>query len=191
MELEFTATEEAFRLEVRHFIQANLSPATRQKLVEGRPLAKEDIVQWSHIMHQRGWSTPRWPSEFGGTGWSAIQQYIYLEEVLMAPAPEPLAFGVSMVGPVIYTFGNDAQKAYYLPRIASLEHWWCQGFSEPGAGSDLAAVSTSAVRDGTHYIINGQKTWTPMPNMPIGYSACAAPIRVAKSKKASPSSWLI
>jgi pimeloyl-CoA dehydrogenase large subunit len=160
MELEFTSDEEAFRQEVRSFIRENLPAAIRQKLIEARPTSKEDMVQWARILHAKGWSTPRWPKEWGGTGWSPIKQYIFLEEMLSAPAPELLPFGVSMVGPVIYTFGNEQQKKRFLPRISNLEDWWCQGFSEPGAGSDLAAVATKAVRNGDHYIVNGQKTWT-------------------------------
>jgi pimeloyl-CoA dehydrogenase large subunit len=160
MELEFTTTEEAFRQEVRGFIRANLPARTHKKLVEGRPLAKEDLVEWTKILHAKGWSTPRWPKIWGGTGWTPTQQYIFIEETLSAPAPEPLAFGVSMVGPVIYTFGSEAQKQRFLPGIANLDEWWCQGFSEPGAGSDLASVAMKAVRTGDHWIINGQKTWT-------------------------------
>ena len=160
MELEFTAGEEAFRQEVREFIRANLSDRTRQKLVEGRPIAKEDLVEWTRILHKRGWSTPRWPKEYGGTGWTPIQQYIFIEETLAAPAPEPLAFGVSMVGPVIYTFGSAGQKARFLPGIANLDDWWCQGFSEPGAGSDLGSLTCRAEIDGDHLVVNGQKTWT-------------------------------
>lgn len=162
MELEFTAEEEAFRQEIRQFIAANLPERIRSKLDEGRGAAKDDIVEWTRLLHKRGWSTPRWPVEHGGTGWSPIKQYIFLEENLAAPAPEMLPFGVSMVGPVIYTFGNEAQKKRFLPPIANLDEWWCQGFSEPGAGSDLAAVSTKAVRSGAHYIVNGQKTWTTL-----------------------------
>jgi pimeloyl-CoA dehydrogenase large subunit len=105
---------------------------------------------------------PHWPVEYGGTGWSPVQQYIFLEELQGFPAPAPLAFGVNMVGPVIYTFGNDEQKARFLPRIANLDDWWCQGFSEPGSGSDLASLRTTAVRDGDRYIVNGQKTWTTL-----------------------------
>ncbi|HUN12419.1 MAG TPA: acyl-CoA dehydrogenase family protein, partial [Rhabdaerophilum sp.] len=160
MDLHFTEEENAFRAEVRAFIDANLPARTRQKLVEGRKPSRDDIVEWTRILHAKGWSTPRWPVEHGGTGWSAIKQYIFLEEVLAAPAPEFLSFGVSMVGPVIYTFGNEAQKRRFLPRIANLDDWWCQGFSEPGAGSDLASLTTRAVREGDHYIVNGQKTWT-------------------------------
>ncbi len=160
MDLQFTAEEEDFRKEVRAFIKDHLPERIRQKLIEGRSASKDDIVEWTRILYKKGWSTPRWPVELGGTGWSAIKQYIFLEEGLAAPAPELLPFGVSMVGPVIYTFGNAAQKARYLPRIANLDEWWCQGFSEPGAGSDLAAVATRAVRRGDHYVVNGQKTWT-------------------------------
>ena len=162
MDLHFTEEENAFRAEVRAFIDANLPARTRQKLVEGRKPSRDDIVEWTRILHAKGWSTPRWPVEHGGTGWSAIKQYIFLEEVLAAPAPEFLSFGVSMVGPVIYTFGNEAQKRRFLPRIANLDDWWCQGFSEPGAGSDLASLTTRAVREGDHYIVNGQKTWTTL-----------------------------
>ena len=103
-----------------------------------------------------------WPKEYGGTGWSSVQHYIFNEELQMAPAPAPLAFGVSMVGPVIYTFGNEEQKKHYLPRIANVDDWWCQGFSEPGSGSDLASLKTKAERKGDKYIINGQKTWTTL-----------------------------
>jgi len=162
MDLHFTEEENAFRAEVRAFIDANLPARTRQKLVEGRKPSRDDIVEWTRILHAKGWSTPRWPVEHGGTGWSAIKQYIFLEEVLAAPAPEFLSFGVSMVGPVIYTFGNEAQKRRFLPRIANLDDWWCQGFSEPDAGSDLASLTTRAVREGDHYIVNGQKTWTTL-----------------------------
>lgn len=160
MQLEFTAAEQAFRAEVRAFIAENLPPPLRQKLAEGRPTSKEDVVNWTRILHTRGWSTPRWPKEYGGPGWTPVEQHIFLDEVLSFPAPELLSFGVSMVGPVIYTFGNAAQKARFLPRIARLDDWWCQGFSEPGAGSDLASLTTRAVRDGDSYIVNGQKTWT-------------------------------
>ena len=107
-------------------------------------------------------NTASFPQEWGGTGWSSVKRYIFQDEMQQAPAPEPLAFGVSMVGPVIIAFGNEAQKNRYLPRIANLDDWWCQGFSEPGSGSDLASLKTSAKRDGNHYIVNGQKTWTTL-----------------------------
>ncbi len=162
MELGFTQEELAFRDEVRAFIDANLPARIRDKLKDGRHASKEDIVEWTRILHKKGWSVPKWPVEHGGCDWTPIQQYIFSEELSAAPAPEPLPFGYSMVGPVIYTFGNEAQKKRFLPRIADLSDWWCQGFSEPGAGSDLASLKTRAVRDGDHYVVNGQKTWTTL-----------------------------
>jgi pimeloyl-CoA dehydrogenase large subunit len=162
MDLRFTIEETAFRDEVRAFMRDNVPEATRKKLVEGRRLAKEDMVGWQRILNKKGWAVPHWPKEWGGTGWSPVQLYIFRDELQQTPAPEPLAFGVSMVGPVIIAFGNDAQKKKYLPRIANLDDWWCQGFSEPGSGSDLASLKTTAKRDGDHYVVNGQKTWTTL-----------------------------
>jgi pimeloyl-CoA dehydrogenase large subunit len=162
MDLRFTPEEIAFRDEVRAFFRANLPEATRRKLVEGRKLTKDDTVAWQRILNAKGWAVPHWPAEWGGTGWSAVQQYIFQEEMQQTPAPPPLGFGVNMVGPVIYTFGTEEQKRRYLPRIANLDDWWCQGFSEPGSGSDLASLKTSAKRDGDHYVVNGQKTWTTL-----------------------------
>jgi pimeloyl-CoA dehydrogenase large subunit len=162
MDLSFSREDIAFREEVRAFIRASLSETTRRKLVEGRSLGKDDIVQWSRSLHKRGWSTPRWPLEYGGCPWTPVQQYIFIEEIAAAPAPELLSFGANMVGPVIYTFGNAAQKKRFLPRIGPVEDWWCQGFSEPGAGSDLASLKTRAVRKGDSWIIDGQKTWTTL-----------------------------
>jgi pimeloyl-CoA dehydrogenase large subunit len=162
MDLRFTPEETAFRAEVHGFIGAALPGPIRRKLVEGRRLAKEDIVTWQRILNAKGWAVPHWPVEWGGTGWTPVQQYIFLQELQEAPAPEPLVFGTSMVGPVIATFGSEEQKRRFLPRIANLDDWWCQGFSEPGAGSDLASLKSTARRDGDHYIVNGQKTWTTL-----------------------------
>jgi pimeloyl-CoA dehydrogenase large subunit len=162
MDLRFTEKEAAFRKEVREFFRTALPENLRRKMTEGHHLAKDDIVTWHRILNQKGWATPFWPVEYGGTGWTPMQQYIFLEEMQMAPAPPPLGFGVNMVGPVIYTFGTEAQKEHFLPRIRNIDDWWCQGFSEPGAGSDLASLKTSAKRDGDHYIVNGQKTWTTL-----------------------------
>jgi len=162
MDLRFTEDELAFRDEVRAFFREALPVDIRQNIVAGRHTSKEELVRWTRILHDKGWAVPHWPVELGGTGWSPVKQYIFLEELSQAPAPAPLAFGVNMVGPVIYTFGNDAQKQRFLPRIATLEDWWCQGFSEPGSGSDLASLKTRAVRDGDDYIVNGQKTWTTL-----------------------------
>jgi alkylation response protein AidB-like acyl-CoA dehydrogenase len=162
MDLRPSAEENAFRAEVRAFIDAELSAALRRKLAEGRALAKHEIVQWQRTLNERGWATPSWPREHGGPDWNAVQRWIFLDELHQAPAPEPLSFNVNMIGPVLFTFGSDAQKRRFLPRIANLDDWWCQGFSEPGAGSDLAALKTSARRDGDHYVVNGQKAWQGM-----------------------------
>ena len=162
MDLSLSKEEQAFRDEVRAFFRDNVPPAIKQKLREGRHTSKQDMVDWTHILHKKGWAVTHWPKEYGGTGWTPVQQYIFNEELQMAPAPAPLPFGVNMVGPVIYTFANEAQKKHYLPRIANLEDWWCQGFSEPGSGSDLASLKTKAERKGNKYIVNGQKTWTTL-----------------------------
>jgi len=162
MDLSFSKEEMAFREEVRAFFRDHVPPETRRKLVEGRHLSKQEMIDWWRILNRKGWGVTHWPKEYGGTGWTPVQQYIFLDELQQAPAPSPLPFGVSMVGPVIYTFGSDAQKQQFLPRIANLDDWWCQGFSEPGAGSDLASLKTKAERDGDHYVINGQKTWTTL-----------------------------
>ena len=162
MDLRFTPEENAFREEVRAFMRGALPEAIRRKMVEGRRLVKEDLVTWQRILNKKGWAVPHWPVEWGGTNWTPVQQYIFRDEMQQTPAPEPLAFGTYMVGPVIATFGSDPQKRRFLPRIANLDDWWCQGFSEPGAGSDLASLKTTARRDGDDYIVNGQKTWTTL-----------------------------
>jgi pimeloyl-CoA dehydrogenase large subunit len=160
MDLRFTPEEIAFRDEVRTFMRTALPADIRAKLVEGRRLKKDDIVNWQRILNAKGWAVPHWPAEWGGRNWTPTQSYIFLEELQQAPAPPPLGFGVTMVGPVIIAFGSEAQKKRFLPRIANLDDWWCQGFSEPGSGSDLASLKTSAKRSNGHYVINGQKTWT-------------------------------
>ena len=162
MDLRFTDEENAFREEVRSFFRDNLPDDIRAKMIDGEHLDKPDFVRWTKILNAHGWGVPHWPEEHGGTGWGPMKQYIFLEELQKYPAPQPLAFGVNMVGPVIYTFGNQAQKQRFLPAIANLDDWWCQGFSEPGSGSDLASLKTRAVRDGDHYVVNGQKTWTTL-----------------------------
>ena len=162
MDLSFTKEELAFRDEVRAFFRDNVPPETRRKMQEGHHTSKQELVDWTRILNKKGWAVAHWPKQYGGTGWTPVQQYIFLEELQSCPAPSPLAFGVSMVGPVIYTFGNEEQKKKYLPRIANLDDWWCQGFSEPGSGSDLASLKTTAKKQGDKYIINGQKTWTTL-----------------------------
>jgi len=160
MDLRFTPEENAFRDEVRTFFKENLPDSIRKKAAEGIRYVKEDIVTWQRILNKKGWAVPHWPKEWGGTGWSPVQLYIFKEEMQQAPAPEPLPFGTMMLAPVLLAFGREDQKKRFLPRIANLDDWWCQGFSEPGAGSDLASLKTSAKREGDFYIINGQKTWT-------------------------------
>lgn len=162
MDIGFTLEEQAFREEVQRFLRDNVPPEMQRKMIEGRSVSKKEMVNWWRILNKKGWGVSQWPVEYGGTGWTSVQQYIFKEELQMYPAPTPLAFGVSMVGPVIYTFGEEAQKKHYLPRIANVDDWWCQGFSEPGAGSDLASLKTKAERKGDKWIINGQKTWTTL-----------------------------
>ncbi|MCK1484306.1 acyl-CoA dehydrogenase family protein [Bradyrhizobium sp. 193] len=158
MDLAFTTEEQAFREEVRRFLSDNVPPEIRRKLAERRQLSKEEIAAQARLLNK--WGVPTWPKEYGGAGWTLMQQYIFEEETRAFPARVTFGMGESLVGPVIYTFGNDTQKKHYLPRIANVDDWWCQGFSEPGAGSDLASLKTRAVRNHGHYIVNGQKTWT-------------------------------
>ena len=160
MDLEFTDELRNFQQEVRAFIEKRLPVDLRKKVERFLKLGKEDYLRWQDILAEKGWLVYSWPVEHGGTGWSPVQRYIFEEEMGRANAPRIIPFGPKMVGPVIYTFGSDAQKAKYLPAIAGNETWWCQGYSEPDAGSDLASLRTRAVRDGDHYVVNGTKTWT-------------------------------
>ncbi len=162
MDLNYTPAELAFRDEVRAFVRDNLPPQISRKVIEHKRLAKDDYVTWQKALHAQGWIAPGWPVEFGGTGWNPVQRHIFEEECAAAGAPRVIAFGVDMVGPVIIAFGHPWQKERYLPRIRSSEDWWCQGYSEPGSGSDLASLKTRAERKGDHYIVNGQKTWTTL-----------------------------
>ena len=162
MDLRFTPEDVAFRDEVRDFFRTEIPASIRAKVSEGRPLAREDYVTSQRILNAKGWAVPHWPVEHGGQAWSAIRRYIFMEELMQAAVPLPLQFNCFMVGPVIAAFGDAAQKARFLPRIANLDDWWCQGFSEPGAGSDLASLKTRALRDGDHYVVDGQKTWTTL-----------------------------
>ena len=159
MDLEFTDELHNFQEEVRAFIEERLPVDLRTKVERFLKLGKEDYLRWQDILAEKGWLVYSWPVEHGGTGWSPVQRYIFEEEMGRANAPRIIPFGPKMVGPVIYTFGSDAQKAKYLPAIAGNETWWCQGYSEPDAGSDLASLRTRAVRDGDHYVVNGTKTW--------------------------------
>ena len=162
MNVNYTAEELAFRDEVREFLSNELPADIAQKVKLGKHLSKEDHQRWQKILSNRGWYAPGWPVEFGGTTWGAVEKHIFDEECAAFGAPRSIPFGVNMVAPVIIKFGTEAQKAHYLPRILDGTDWWCQGYSEPGAGSDLASLKTRAVRDGDHYIVNGQKTWTTL-----------------------------
>ncbi|KQM80092.1 acyl-CoA dehydrogenase family protein [Xylophilus sp. Leaf220] len=166
MDLNFTPEEEAFRAEVRAFLAAKLPPALAARVRDGQELGKADLQGWHDILHAQGWLANHWPAEYGGPGWSAIEKFIFENECALAGAPRVVPFGVNMLGPVLIKYGNEAQKRHWLPRILDGSDWWCQGYSEPGAGSDLASVKTTAVRGtdagGDHFIVNGQKTWTTL-----------------------------
>jgi len=162
MDLEFSDEYRAFQQDVRGFLDENLPEDICEKVTRGLRLERDDYVRWQNILSAKGWLVPGWPVEHGGTGWSAVERYIFDEENGRAGAPNVVPFGTRFVGPVIYTYGSEAQKNYYLPRILNNDDWWCQGYSEPGAGSDLASLQTRAVRDGDRYIVNGTKTWTTM-----------------------------
>jgi alkylation response protein AidB-like acyl-CoA dehydrogenase len=164
MNLEFSLEDEAFRREVRAFLADCLPESLSAKVKSGERLTKEDQEQWHTILAGRGWLAIHWPKAYGGTGWGAERRFIFEYECALAHAPRIVPFGVNMLGPVLIKYGSEDQKARWLPRILNGSDWWCQGYSEPGAGSDLAAVTTSAIRAhdaaGEHYLVNGQKTWT-------------------------------
>ena len=160
MNLDYSESEQTFREEVQNFIRDNIPSTIKAKIDARKKLANEDYIAWHKILYGRGWVAPNWPIEFGGTGWTPLQCHIFDEEIGLAGIPRVMPFGVNMVGPVIMEFGTDAQKEYYLPRILSCEDVWCQGYSEPSSGSDLASLKTRAVRDGDQYVVNGSKIWT-------------------------------
>ena len=160
MDIAFSPQDLEFQREVRAWFQANTPEALKRKVVTGEMLQKDDIVNWQRKLDDRGWLVTGWPKEYGGPGWTPTQRYIYDLERAAANAPVGLSMGVIMLGPVLIAFGTPEQKAQYLPRIRRCEDWWCQGYSEPGAGSDLASLKTAAVSDGDDYVINGSKIWT-------------------------------
>src|SRR5689334_2843567 len=162
MDLEFSKEELAFREEVREFVTTKLPADIRAKVDSGFPLTKDDATRWQKILFEKGWAAPNWPVEYGGTGWTPTQIYIFDDELGAAGAPPVVPFGLKMVAPVIYKFGTEEQKKRFLPDILASNVWWCQGYSEPGAGSDLASLNCKAVRDGDHYIVNGIKAWTTL-----------------------------
>jgi len=162
MDLSFTPEEEAFREEVRAFFRDKLPERLAAQVREGRRPRKADMEEWHAILNDRGWFANHWPEEWGGPGWSVIQRFIFDNESALAHAPRVVPFGVNMLGPVLIRYGSEEQKRHWLPRILDGSDWWCQGYSEPGAGSDLAGLKTTAVRNGDVYVVNGQKTWTTL-----------------------------
>ena len=162
MDLDFSPEDEAFREEVKTFLDDKLPARLANKVRTGQRLSKEDMEEWHAILHERGWLANHWPEEWGGTGWSVMQRFIFELETAIAHAPRIVPFGTSMLAPVLIKYGSEEQCRHYLPRILDGTDWWCQGYSEPGAGSDLASLKTQAVREGDHYIVNGQKTWTTL-----------------------------
>jgi alkylation response protein AidB-like acyl-CoA dehydrogenase len=162
MDLNYSPEEAAFRDEVRAWIGANVPTELRDKVLNYRELSKDDLLRWHKTLAKKGWVAPHWPKEWGGTGWTVVQRYIFEEECGAAGAPPIVPFGVRMCAPVLLRFGTDAQKQRFLPRMYNGEDFWVQGYSEPGAGSDLASLKTRAVRDGDHYVVTGQKIWTTL-----------------------------
>jgi len=167
MDLDFSAEDLAFQAEARQFLAEAYPKDLREKQDRGEDVGKDDIVRWHKILAKKGWVAPSWPTQYGGTGWTPTQKYIWSEEQARADVLAIPPFGLSMLAPVLYTFGNEAQKQRFLPRIYNADDWWCQGYSEPGAGSDLASLKTRAERitgdDGKeYYLVNGQKTWTTL-----------------------------
>lgn len=162
MEISFTKEDIEFRDEIRSWIENDYPSHIKEKQDKGEILTKEEVIEFHKALAARGWLGYNWPSQYGGTGWTSTQIYIFQKEFGLAGCPNILPFGVGMVGPVIYTFGNEEQKKRFLPDILNFDTWWCQGYSEPGSGSDLASLKTKAVREGDNYIVNGSKTWTTL-----------------------------
>ncbi len=162
MDLSLSPEETAFRDDVRAWIAEALPGWLADKVRTGKRLKKDDYLAWHAKLRERGWLAWHWPKDFGGAGWTPVQKHIFEAECVAANAPRIVPFGVNMLGPVLIAFGSQAQKDHYLPRILNDDDWWAQGYSEPGAGSDLASLKTRAVRDGDHYVVNGQKTWTTL-----------------------------
>ncbi len=165
MDLNYSAEELAFRDEAGAWLRDNLPADLRDKVTQYQSLSRDDLLRWHKILAAKGWIAPAWPQEWGGTDWSVVKRYIFEEACGYAGAPPLIPFGLTMCAAVLLKFGTDAQRQKFLPRIYHGEDFWCQGYSEPGSGSDLASLSTRAVRDGEHYVVNGQKTWTTLGHM--------------------------
>ena len=162
MDIALSKEERAFAERMREFFTTEIPAEIRDRLARGGHATREDWVTSQQIMNAHGIAVPHWPTQWGGQDWTPVQRHLWAEEMLLASVPPPLAFNAAMVGPVIATFGSEEIKERFLPPTANLDMWWCQGFSEPNAGSDLASLKTTAVREGDHYIVNGQKTWTTL-----------------------------
>lgn len=162
MDLTFSDQDLAFRKEVKEFVAAELPQDIRSKVLKHQRLEKDDYIRWHRILAAKGWGAPTWPKEYGGTGWNALQRLIFEIECFKAGAPRLLPFGLTMIGPVLMKYGSQELKERFLPRMQTVEDWWSQGYSEPGSGSDLASLKTSAVRTEDGYIVNGQKTWSTL-----------------------------
>ncbi|APE36615.1 acyl-CoA dehydrogenase [Nocardia mangyaensis] len=162
MKLALSPEELSFRDELRHFYRTEIPVEIRDRVKYGHELSRDDIVTANKILNDNGLAVPNWPPAWGGKDWTPMQRHLWLDEMQLASVPEPLTFNASMVGPVIAQFGSEELKQRFLPPTAALDIWWCQGFSEPDAGSDLASLRTTAVRDGDSYIVNGQKIWTTL-----------------------------
>ncbi len=160
MDLRFTPEQIDFRNEVREFFRTSLPEDIKRNQMKGHRMSKDDIVTWQRTLNKKGWAAPLWPREYGGPGWDVFQYYIFKEESYRAWAPDALSFNIGSVGPVLIRFGNDEQRKFFLPKLLNLDVWFCQGFSEPGSGSDLASLKTRGVLEGDHYVVNGQKLWT-------------------------------
>ena len=165
MHVSFTTEENDFQKEVNSFFNEKYPADIKEKQNKSVPLEKEDFIRWQKTLYEQGWAAPNWPVEYGGTGWTPVQKYIFANENAKANAPAIVPFGLGMVGPVIYTYGNEAQKKKFLPGILASDVWWCQGYSEPGSGSDLASLKMKAERVGNEYVLNGTKTWTTLGHM--------------------------
>src|SRR5215475_8067261 len=162
MDLNYSTEELTFRDDVRSWLRSHLPADLKQKVESYQELSKNDLLGWHRILAKKGWVAPDWPVEWGGTGWSVTERYIFEEECGYAATPPLVAFGLRMCAPVLLRFGTEAQKKRFLPRIYNGEDFWCQGYSEPGSGSDLASLKTKAVRQGDHYVVTGQKIWTTL-----------------------------
>jgi len=190
MDLTLTPELAAFRDEVRGWLRSNLPAELRQKVESYQELSKEDLLRWHRILADKGWVAPDWPKEWGGTDWTVTQRYIFEEECGFAATPPLVAFSLRMCAPVLLRFGTDAQKQRFLPRIYKGEDFWCQGYSEPGSGSDLASLKTKAVKDNGHYVVTGQKIWTTLAHY-ADWIFCLVRTDASKEKRQDGISFLL